>query len=427
MSSIARTPLLTIIPYVIGAAVSQPTDTQEDAEPAPSNQPDITYPTNSGEIGGFTPLEYNETRHIPINFSRLAKEPASTSQVRLAQYNFFMRPPGINSNGNDYKDERLNYFIKYELDRFDVIAFQEVFAFGSGRRSQLIKLAYANGYKYSVASPRYTGVSLRIDGGLVLISRYPVVRSAVKTFDRGVDSDWLSAKGVIYAKLDVGGKHVHVFSTHLQASYSLNYPMTDRAVQVRMKQLYDMRHFMDEQLRDEATSDPVIFAGDLNINGRPFDAVAADKGESSEEYGLAMSVLRGDGVEAKTIGVNQPGRIYTSPTKIDISDLLLDARHMHPETFGDVMRNADGTVQSDAAGKPIPMEKQLTDKDSLASRQRLDYILSIQRDQSTNAATAKRMQTSDTTVEHFFVDVTKEKLPVIQLSDHYGVSTKLAL
>ncbi|KAI9592426.1 Endonuclease/exonuclease/phosphatase [Syncephalis fuscata] len=419
--------LLAVLPFIVSTSVPHFPYTPIEADKQvtkSTNKPDITWPTDSGHIGGFTPAEDAQAKHITAEPSFAPTAPFHPGQVRLAQYNFFMRPPGINSNGNDYKTERLAYFIENELSQFDIIAFQEMFAFGSERRTELIKAAYTNGYAYSVSSPRHSGFGLRIDGGLVLISRFPIVRSAVLTFDRGIDSDWFAAKGVIYAKLDVGGKNLHIFTTHLQASYSMDYPMTDSSVKVRMKQLYDMRRFMDEQLRNETASDATIFAGDLNINGRPFDSKAADRGESSQEYGLAMSIIRGDGVDAKTIGISQPGQIYTSTEKVVVNDLLLQARKMHPETFADVKRYPDGTVESDASGKPVPMETQLTDKTSLSSRQRLDFILSIQRGQY-NSTSAKQLKTSNTKVEHFFVDQSKKALPVIQLSDHYGVSTLL--
>jgi len=89
----------------------------------------------------------------------------------------------------------------------------------------------------------------KIDGGVVILSRYPIVESDVYKFNRGVFGDRyanhrrgkrlavrcpahvgletaaalrhrLVAKSIVYAKVLVAPlRHVHVFATHLQASY----------------------------------------------------------------------------------------------------------------------------------------------------------------------------------------------------------------
>lgn len=46
--------------------------------------------------------------------------------VRLLTYNMFMRPPPVKTNATDFKDARLDEFVK-QLDNFDIICFQEVF------------------------------------------------------------------------------------------------------------------------------------------------------------------------------------------------------------------------------------------------------------------------------------------------------------
>jgi len=46
--------------------------------------------------------------------------------IRLLTYNMFMRPPPVKTNATDFKDARLDEFVK-QLDNFDIICFQEVF------------------------------------------------------------------------------------------------------------------------------------------------------------------------------------------------------------------------------------------------------------------------------------------------------------
>ncbi|RKP10290.1 Endonuclease/exonuclease/phosphatase, partial [Thamnocephalis sphaerospora] len=339
--------------------------------------------------------------------------------VRLCQYNFFMRPPGINSNGDDHKSERLHHFIEHELGRFDVIAFQELFDFGSSRRNELIKAAYAQGYKFSVANPQQCAAKLRIDGGLVIISRLPIVRYASLTFDRGVDSDWLAAKGVLYAKLRVGGdQHLHLFTTHLQSSYNRNYPMTDRAVQIRLKQLYAIRRFMDAELRDEPTDQLIILAGDFNVNGRSDNTADADKGVGSDEYRAALDILYGAGIHPSLVpGSRQDGNVYVSENKFLVEDLLYDHYKLHPVTFADVKTDANGDVELDPHGQPIPRETQLTDKKALGWRARLDYIFAIRRGEDPHNVAKDIASPDRTQVEPFFVSKDQQQsMPVTQLS-----------
>jgi hypothetical protein len=58
------------------------------------------------------------------------------------------------------------------------------------------------------------------DSGLIILSRFPIVSSEFFPYSYGVLSDALSHKGVLYAKILVGGSRVlHLFNTHTQASY----------------------------------------------------------------------------------------------------------------------------------------------------------------------------------------------------------------
>ena len=64
----------------------------------------------------------------------LEKEARHGKGIKVLTYNFFIRPPPINTDGDDYKDERLSYFTKEYLDKFDVICFQECFNVFSDRK-----------------------------------------------------------------------------------------------------------------------------------------------------------------------------------------------------------------------------------------------------------------------------------------------------
>lgn len=62
--------------------------------------------------------------------------------------NMLLRPPFINYNGDDYKNERLELLINHVLPHYDIVALQEVFWFWNSRLSKLIKAAQALGFHW---------------------------------------------------------------------------------------------------------------------------------------------------------------------------------------------------------------------------------------------------------------------------------------
>lgn len=93
------------------------------------------------------------------------------ADINLLSYNLFIRPPMINNNGNDYKDERLAVFLK-EMHKYDIICFQELFGAYSRRRANFLERAREAGFLYSAESPKPSTLSkYLIDAGLVIISR----------------------------------------------------------------------------------------------------------------------------------------------------------------------------------------------------------------------------------------------------------------
>jgi hypothetical protein len=51
------------------------------------------------------------------------------------------------------------------------------------------------------------------------LCRFPIVEREFLAFKYGSQSDGLTQKGVIYAKVKINGAFLHLFTTHLQASY----------------------------------------------------------------------------------------------------------------------------------------------------------------------------------------------------------------
>jgi len=121
----------------------------------------------------------------------------------------------------------------------------------------------------------------------MIMSKYPIVHSEEIVFDRGSHSDSYVTKGVLYAKVQVGSSYVHVFNTHLQASYGYEFDFTSNPyTPIRQKQLKKLAAFVERVASDDHY--PIMLMGDFNVNAR----VAPDDGTDSKEYTDMLDFLR---------------------------------------------------------------------------------------------------------------------------------------
>ncbi|MFI5626167.1 sphingomyelin phosphodiesterase [Nocardioides sp. NPDC051685] len=97
------------------------------------------------------------------------------------------------------------------------------------------------------------------DGGVTVLSKWPIVRKVQYVYKQGCGADWFSNKGFVYAVLDVDGAKVHVVGSHTQAEDSL----CSDAAAVRATQFAELDTFLDAQ--DIPPDEQVIIAGDLNV------------------------------------------------------------------------------------------------------------------------------------------------------------------
>lgn len=172
---------------------------------------------------GNTCSNYVSTAGTDLEVPQLA-------EIEVLCFNMFVRPPFVNNNGDDYKDERLEEFVKV-MGNYDVICLQEMFGVYSRRREFLIDQARELGFLFYATSPRpETFSSHYIDGGLLILSRYlfryslfnrrfPIVEYEFFPYPRGFGVDYYVQKGILYTKIRIGNAYLHVFNTHTQANY----------------------------------------------------------------------------------------------------------------------------------------------------------------------------------------------------------------
>ncbi|KAJ2719430.1 hypothetical protein GGI07_005209, partial [Coemansia sp. Benny D115] len=348
------------------------------------------------------------------------------SRLRILTQNMFMRPPLIKNNKSDWKEGRLDHFIEHILPNYDIVCLQEMFEYASSRRARLLAAAEKLGFSYYVASERQYLWSAGIDGGLVILSRLPVVHSETITYQRGMGPDWLAKKGVMYAKVEVRGEgggvsHAHVFTTHTQASYG-EVVITQPDVKRRLAQLHEFHGFLERVLpKHRAKGEPVVLTGDFNVDARShvlsspeefkYEREVEDGANTSDEGKAMMAVLRGHGIDPRVLGPDNQDT-FKGDVVYEFHDALKERLGYHPVTFGNIVVDSDGAVR--------PRETVLTTMHDNMVMHSIDYVLWYNPDaaEQENGAVAEIVD----------VGVTPNFTPgkeFTQISDHYGVSAEI--
>jgi sphingomyelin phosphodiesterase len=107
---------------------------------------------------------------------------------------------------------------------------------------------------YSVFTPE--------DGGVSILSRWPITKKVQYIYDDSCGSDSFAAKGFAYTRLNVNGANVHIIGTHLQADDSAC--SAGEARRVRTSQLKQIGSFVDKL--NVPSSEEIVYAGDMNID-----------------------------------------------------------------------------------------------------------------------------------------------------------------
>jgi endonuclease/exonuclease/phosphatase family metal-dependent hydrolase len=192
--------------------------------------------------------------------------------IKLLTYNIFLRPPPVKNNDNDWKDERLEDFCKI-LHNYDVICLQEMFGALNSRKQTLIRTASKSGFFFYIdtSSPSFNSKYM-VDGGLLILSRFPIISYSFCPYRYGVISDSLAQKGVLYAKILIKDCYFHLFTTHLQASYLYSGEYHFKvSCETRMAQISQISFIMSEILKSEYHKrDKILLVGDFNVDAQKY-------------------------------------------------------------------------------------------------------------------------------------------------------------
>lgn len=216
------------------------------------------------------PFEYHvhflasriDFKRVMVGARFLALAVAATAmEFKVLQYNIFGRPYTVSHDGQAERLDALPLALSAANITFDVATFAE--ADDEGSRDDMFAAFASLGLNYHTTILQdYDGKSA-INGGVVLVSRWPILREDQIVYrDACTGADCLAAKGVAYARVNKteGGasKVFNVFATHMQAWSS------DEDKKVRRAQAAQFKAFVIEMTIP--ADEPVLMAGDFNVD-----------------------------------------------------------------------------------------------------------------------------------------------------------------
>eukprot|EP01083_Nonionella_stella_P298091 1012074_1 len=289
--------------------------------------------------------------------------------IKVLSLNVFVRPPRV--IGCEFKDERLKILLDRIVD-FDIVCLQEMFRCFSKRQKKFIAKAEKLGFLYHERCPRPKLFSVKlVDGGLLILSRFPLNSFKFHPFQTSFLPDRLAQKGIIHTTVSVShNANFHLLVTHMDDGKG------------RTAQAIELKQFMRDELSLHA---PVLLVGDFNTDSR----------NHPEDFKFLVKNL-------KQIGIGNP------------HDLTLKLNGDHPDTFiGQSELNAPHDLSNP---KLIPPSVDLAP---------LDYMFFF----PVNVSMSAKIKVVDdkASINEFKVDTRTSGGKFTRLSDHFGVTTELSV
>jgi endonuclease/exonuclease/phosphatase family metal-dependent hydrolase len=320
--------------------------------------------------------------------------------LRLLTYNAFLRPPPVSwGDKNQCRARRIAAHLADEPIPRDIIALNETFD-----REHVSQLGEALEERFPhqiLALPAAKG--FRINGGLSLLSRYPIEFWQAHRFERcsGEFNDCLASKGFLWALVRVS-EHlkVNVIVTHMNSGPN------ESAQASRRAQLQQIKGFMDSEQVFERW--PTLLMGDLNVNGlrwRPRDPST----QELTEYARAMGELGNTCAECETASC------FAACTPFPVDTFR---RHAGPWLF-----DAPGTRQANThncKSQSLAPCNNLNDAENWQSRLRIDYIMHFGAPELLEDMSVQTLNSSS-------LDFKDNACGTSYLSDHQGIEATIEI
>ncbi|MER5772517.1 sphingomyelin phosphodiesterase [Streptomyces sp. NPDC001985] len=277
-----------------------------------------------------------------------ASADATTPRLKVLSYNAFLFSKNLYPHwGQDHRAAAIPAAPFFQGQ--DVVVLQEAFDNSS---SDALKRHAADRYPHqtpvlgrSTAGWDATGGAYSAvtpeDGGVTVLSKWPIVRKEQYVYKDGCGADRWSNKGFVHTVLDVNGSRVHVVGTHAQS--------TDpgcaagEAERTRARQFKELDSFLDR--KNIPASEQVVVAGDFNVDSR-----SAEYGAMLRDAGLAGADARtGHPYSFDTEENSIAAERYPTDPREDLDHVLHRAGHARPAGWTNEViaeRTAPWTVHS---------------------------------------------------------------------------------
>src|SRR5690554_1401633 len=190
---------------------------------------------------------------------------AYADDFRLLAYNIFMLPEVLgawNHQGRAQMIAQADF-----MQGQDVIILQELF--DNGPAATLLNgLKAEYPYQTQVLGRTKSGWDATLgayseatieDGGVAIVSRWPIEEQIQYIYKQGCGADYLSNKGFVYARINKNGENYHVIGTHAQAEDSA----CSNPAATRKSQFIEMQSFIAGH--GIPASEVVFMGGDFNV------------------------------------------------------------------------------------------------------------------------------------------------------------------
>lgn len=211
---------------------------------------------------------------ISLNFAfasgmKVIKDSSEKDTLKLLTWNVYMLP-GYVYHKTAKKKERAHEIVKV-LSRYDydIIIFQETF---QRKARKIILKGLKSKFPYHYGPLNGKGIHFRFNGGVTIISKFPLKLLRQIVFKDSYGYDKYARKGAMLLQGMAAGKVFQVAGTHIQAAGNKEF---------KYLQLNQVRkELLDVFIKDGV---PQIICGDMNLNAH-----------DSTEYNRMISILGTD-------------------------------------------------------------------------------------------------------------------------------------
>ncbi|MGA5129013.1 sphingomyelin phosphodiesterase [Streptomyces olivoreticuli] len=206
---------------------------------------------------------------MPQSARAAAPADGSVPELKVLTYNTFLMSKNLYPNwGQDHRAKAIAAADFFQGN--DVVVLQEAF---DNSASDALKANAAGQYPYQTpvvgrskdgwdaTGGNYSSTTPE-DGGVTVLSKWPIVHKEQVIYQDACGSDWWSNKGFAYVVLNVNGTKVHLVGTHTQSTDSGC--KAGEAVADRAKQFRQIDAFLDA--KKIPANEQVMLAGDLNVD-----------------------------------------------------------------------------------------------------------------------------------------------------------------